>query len=195
MPGTDTSNLSETLVGFPRELLGSPTVSDTLETVALCDSNNIDVLVFFKDVGDINGFLEEIMSVSDLVCDGSTVQLDLHEMSLLLAQAGLADLSVGKNADNSAIFANALKLTSSRLAIVLGVLFGVAGEGLLLRSVPVLVEPSPELFGKMGSPDSSEGAEATRSLNVSNNANDNDGGCLHDGDGLDDLTFVHFCRE
>ena len=132
MPGTDTGDLSETLVGFPWELLSSPAMSNALETVSLGNSNNIDVFVLFEDGGDVYGFLEEIMSVVDLVSDGSTVQLDLHEMSLLLAQASLADLSVGKNADNSAVFADALKLTSSRLAAVLSVLLGVASEGLLL---------------------------------------------------------------
>ena len=195
MPGTDTGNLSETLVGFPWELLGSPTVSNTLETVTLGNGNNIDVLVFFKDGGDINGLLKEIVCVVDLVGDGSTVQLDLHEVSLLLTQASLADLSVGKNADNSTVFADALKLTSSRLVTVLGVLLGVAGESLLLRSVPVLVEPSPDFFGKVRSPDGGEGAEAAGSLNVSNDANNNDGGCLYNGDSLDNLTFVHFCGE
>jgi len=192
MPGTDTGNLSETLVSFPWELLGSPTVSNTLETVALGDGNNIDVLVLFKDSGDIDGLLKETMSILDLIGDGSAVQLDLHEVSLLLTQASLADLSMGKNADNSAVFADAVKLTSSRLATVLGVLLGVAGEGLLLRSVPVLVEPSPELFGKVSSPDGGEGAKTARGLDVSNNANNKDGGCLHNGDGLNNLTFVHF---
>ena len=113
MPGTDTSNLSETLVSFSWELLGSPSVSDTLETVALGDSDNIDVLVLFEDGGDINGLLEEIVGVFNLVWDGSTVHLNLHEMSLLLAQASLADLSVGKNTDDSAVFADALQLTGS----------------------------------------------------------------------------------
>lgn len=71
-------------------------------------------------------------------------------------------------------------------------LLGVAGKGLLLRSVPVLVEPSLEFLAKVRSPNSGEGAEATRSLNVSNNANNNDGGCLNDGDSFDNLFFVHF---
>ena len=71
-------------------------------------------------------------------------------------------------------------------------LLGVAGESLFLRSVPVLVEPSLELLAKVRSPDGGEGSEATRSLNVSNDANNEDGGCLHDGNGLNDLTFMHF---
>jgi len=182
-------------VGFPGKLLGSPAMSNALETVTLCNSNNVDVLVLFKDSGDFNRLLEETMSEVDLVGDGSAVQLDLHEVSLLLVQASLADLSVGKNADNSAVFADALKLTSSRLALILSVLLGITGEGLLFRSIPVLVEPSPEFFGEVRSPDSGESAEAARSLNISNNPNDNDGGCLHNADGLNNLTFVHFCRE
>ena len=182
-------------MGLSWELLGSPTVSNTLETVTLGDSNNIDVLILFEDGGDINGLLKEVVSVVDLVGDGSTVQLDFHEVSLLLPQTSLADLRVGKNADNSAVFADALELASSRLATVLGMLLGVPGEGLLLRSVPVLVEPAFELFGKVRSPDGGKGAEAAGSLNVSNNADNKDGGCLHNGDGLDNLTFIHFWRE
>ena len=195
MPGTDAGNLSKTLMGFSRELLGSPAVGNTLETVTLGYSNNINVLVLFKHSGDFNGLLKETISVVDLVGNGSTIQLDLHEVSLLLVQAGLPDLSVGKNADNSTVSADAFKLASSRLAIVLGVFLGIAGEGLLLRSVPVLVEPSPKLFGKMRSPNGGKGTEAARSLDVSNNANNHDWGCLHNGDGLNNLTFVHFCRK
>ena len=74
-------------------------------------------------------------------------------------------------------------------------LLGVTGKGLLLRSIPVPVEPSPEFLAKMGSPDSGETAEATRSLNVSNNTDNNDGGCLNDGDGFNNLTFVHLCQK
>ena len=195
MPGADTGNLSETLVGFSWEFLGSPTVGNTLEAVTLGDSNNVDVLVLLKNGGDVDRLLEEFLSVFDLVCDGSAVHLDFHEVSLLLTQASLADLSVGKDPDDSTVFADALQLTSSRLAAIFSVLLSVASEGLLLRSVPVLVEPSFKLFRKMRSPDGGEGAEAARSLNVSDDTNDEDGGSLHNGDGLNDLTFMHFWRE
>ena len=100
-------------MGFPWELLGSPTVSDTLETVTLSDGDNIDILILLEDGGDIHGFFEEFVGVFDLVGDGSAVHLDLHEVSLLLAQTGLANLSVGENADDSTVFADALQLTIS----------------------------------------------------------------------------------
>ena len=74
-------------------------------------------------------------------------------------------------------------------------LLGIAGEGLLLRSIPILVKPSLELFRKVRSPDGGEGAEATGSFDVSNNADNKDGGCLHNSNGLNNLTFVHFWRE
>lgn len=180
-------------MGFSWKLLGSPAVGNALKTVTFGDSNNVDVLVLFKDGRDIDGFLEFGLSEGDLVSDGSTVDLNLHEVSLLLAQTGLADLSVGKNADDSTVFTDALKLTISRLAAVLGVLLCVAGESLFLRSVPVPVEPSLELLAKVGSPDSGESPEATRSLNVSNDTDNNDGGCLDNCDCFNNLAFVHFC--
>ena len=39
MPGTDTSDLAETLVGLARKHLGAPTGGDTGETVTLGDGN------------------------------------------------------------------------------------------------------------------------------------------------------------
>lgn len=59
-------------------------------------------------------------------------------MRLLLLQARLADLSVRKHADDSAVLANAFKLAGSRLAAVLRGLLGVPRERLFLRAVPVL---------------------------------------------------------
>ena len=100
-------------MGFSGELLGSPTVGNTLETVTLCNGDDIDVFALFEDSGDLNGFLEKPASVVDLVGDGPSVHLDLHEMSLLLAQTYFSNLGVGKNADDSTVFADALKFTVS----------------------------------------------------------------------------------
>jgi hypothetical protein len=113
MPSADTSNLSETFVSFSWKLLGSPAVSNTLKAVTLGDSDNVDVLACFEDVGDFDGLLKETFGVVNLVGNGSSVYLDLHEVGPLLAQTGLADLSVGKNTDNSAVFTDALEFTVS----------------------------------------------------------------------------------
>lgn len=84
MPGTDTSDLTETLVSLARKLLGTPTGGDTLETVTLGDSDDIDHLVLLEDAVDGHLLLEETVAEVDLVGDGATVDLDLHEVGLLL---------------------------------------------------------------------------------------------------------------
>jgi len=45
MPGTDTSDLAQTLVRLAGKLAGTPTGSDTLETLTLCDTDDIDHVV------------------------------------------------------------------------------------------------------------------------------------------------------
>lgn len=58
MPSTDTGDLSETLVCLSRQLLGSPSAGDTLETMTLGHSNGINNFVLFEDGIDLNGLLE-----------------------------------------------------------------------------------------------------------------------------------------
>ena len=156
MPSTDTSNLTETLVCLARKLLGAPTRGNTVETVTLGDGNDINNLVLLEDAVDVDGLLEETLGEFNLVGNGATVDLDFHQVSLLLLKRGLADLGVGEHTDDS------------------GVLLGVLGEGLLLALVPVLVEAALELIAQVLGPDGSERAETTRSLNVSDNTNGNE---------------------
>ena len=193
VPCTNTGDLAETLVGLARQLLRTPTVSDTLETVTLGNGNDIDDFVLLEDRADGDGLLKEAVGKLDLVGDRATVNLNLHEMGLLLAETGLADLGVGKDAHDSAVFADSLKLPGDGLAAILGDLLGVAGEGLLLRAVPVLVEPTLELVGKVRGPDSGEGAETARSLDVADDTNNNHRWSLDNGNSLHDLTLVHLC--
>ena len=195
MPGTDTSDLAETLVGLARELLGTPTVGDTLETVTLRHRDDIDDLILLEHAGDLHGLLEQAVREFDLVRDRATVDLDLHEVSLLLGETGLADLGVGENTDNGAVLANALELASNRLSTILGVLLGVAGEGLLLGAVPVLVEPTLDGIGEMVSPDSGEGSEVTGSFDVTDETDSDKGRGFDNGDGFHNLTFVEFCDD
>ena len=167
MPSTDTSDLAKTLVGLARELLGTPTVSDTLKSVTLGDRDDVDDLVLLEDRRDLDGLFEQAVRELDLVRNRAAVDLDLHKVGLLLGEASLADLGVGKDTDDSAVLADALELASDRLATILGVLLGVAGERLLLGAVPVFVEPPLELVREMGGPDGSEGDRKSTRLNSS----------------------------
>lgn len=173
MPSTDTSDLAETLVRLARKLLGTPTSSDTVETVTLGDTNDIDHLVLLEDGADLDGLLKEAIAESDLVGDGTTVDLDLHKVGLLLLERGLADLSVGEDTDDGAVLLDALELAGDASTAVVGVLLGILGESLLLALVPVLVEATLNLVAQMLGPDGGEGSETTGSLNVAHKT-DND---------------------
>lgn len=112
MPCTDTSHLSETLVCLSGELLGTPSAGNALETVTLGDSDRIDHLVLLEDCVDLNWLLEQSVAELDLVCDASTVDLDFHQVCLLLLERSRADLGMCKDADDCAVLLHALELTS-----------------------------------------------------------------------------------
>jgi len=112
-------------------------------------------------------------------------------VSLLLLKTSLSDLGVGENSDDSAVLSDPLQLSGDGSSRGLGVLLGVLGEGLLLGSVPVLVEPPLELIGKVLGPDGGEGSESSRGLDVTDDTDDDHGGSLDDGDGLNNLSLVH----
>lgn len=169
MPCTDTSDFAETLVSLARKLLGAPPAGDTGETVTLGNSDNINHLVLLEDGVDGDGLLEEAVSKIDLVGNGSTVDLDLHKVGLLLLERSLADLRVGKNTDDSAVLLDPLEVLSDGSTAVLSVLLGVLGEGLLLGLVPVLVEAPLDLVAQVLSPDSGKRAETAGSLDIADN--------------------------
>jgi hypothetical protein len=171
MPSTDTSDLSETLVGLARKLLGTPTGGDTVVSVTLGNGNDINHLILLEDAGDVDGLLEELLAEGNLVGDGATVDLDLHKVGLLLLERGLSDLSVGEDTDDGAVLLDALELAGDRGTVVLGVLLGVLGESLLLALVPVLVESALDLVAQMLGPNGGEGSQASGSLDVSNKTN------------------------
>ena len=87
MPGADTGNLAETSVGLAGKAGDTPTCHHTLVTLTLCDTNDVNHLILLED--SINGdfLLKEVVAIVHLVCDGATIDLDFHEVSLLLLQA------------------------------------------------------------------------------------------------------------
>lgn len=172
MPSTNTSNLSQTLVSLTRKLLGTPTGSNAVEAMTLSDTDDIDHLILLEDRINGDRLLEQVTSEIDLVGDGAAVDLDLHEVGLLLLERGGADLGVGEDADDGAVLLDALELAGDGGTVVLGVGLGVAGEGLLLGLVPVLVEAALDLIGQVLGPDGGEGAETTGGFDV---ADDTDG--------------------
>lgn len=92
MPGTNTGNLTQTLVGLAGQFLGMPTGSDTLETLTLGDTNAIDHFVLAEDIADGDGLFQVFLNPFNLIFNGTTVQLDFHNMGLLLALLDQTDL-------------------------------------------------------------------------------------------------------
>lgn len=191
VPGSNTGDLTETLVGLTGKTGDSPAGDDTLESVTLGDTTGVDHLVLLEDGADSHWLLEVIADESNLVGDGSSVDLDLHDVSLLLAEADLFDLGVGEGTHDCAVLGDLVALSLDGSTIGLGVLSLVLGEGPLgLGLVPVLVEPTAALLGEVLSPDGGDGSQATGGLDVSDHADDHHGGSLDDGDSLADLLLV-----
>lgn len=72
-----------------------------------------------------------------------------------------------------------------------GILLGILGVSLALRLRPILVEATLNIVTQVLSPDGSQGLETTGSGNVTNDTDNDHGGSLDDGDGLNNLLLVH----
>jgi len=119
MPSSDTSDFAETFVGFPWEFLGSPTAGDTLFSVTLVDSDDVNHLVLGENVADRDLLLEQFPGVSHLLSDVSTVHLDFHQVSLLQLKWEKFWLSVCNDADDLAELGDLLEVVIDLLLSVL----------------------------------------------------------------------------
>jgi len=189
MPGTDTSDLSETSVSLSVESGDTESLDDTLGTLTLGDSDSVNALVILEDLSDGNLLLELAVGPVDLLGDVASVDLDLHDVRLVLSELELADLGGDENSDDSAVLLDSLKISldGGLGLIVLGESLGVLGESLLLGGHPVLVESSLDILVKLGSPDGGEGTESTGGLDVTDKSDNLDRGALNDGGGLNDI--------
>jgi len=191
MPSSDTSNLSQPFVGLARKSGNSPTFDDTLETVTFGDTDDVDHLVLVEDGSDIDGLLEKVLGEVNLLGDGTSVDLDLHQVSLLLSVSELADLGVGQDSDDGAVLLDLSDIGIDGLVLVLRkILKSIFGESLLLGLVPVLVETSSDIIAQMLSPHGLEVSDSERSFDVADDTDWDHWGSFNDGDGLDDFLLV-----
>ena len=191
MPSTNTSNLTKTTVSLTRKTSGTPTSGNTFITLTLGNTNGIDHFVHFEDIADLHFLFQETLGESDLLFHGTTVDLDFHQMSLLLTNLQLLDLSVGKNTNDLAIVHNLLQLFFHiLLTFGSGKTSSVVGESLLLALVPVLVETTLARIVHMFSKNGGESAETLGSLDVTDNTNNNHRRSFEDGDSFDNFLLV-----
>lgn len=172
MPRPDTSDLAEPLVRLPRQFLRAPSTRHALESLPLRHRNRINHLVLLENRADLNRLFEQPFPEIHFIRDAAAVDLDFHQVGFLLLERGLADLGVGEDADDGAVFLDALELAVDGLAGLFGVLFGGFGEGLLFGFVPVFVEAAFYFVAEMFGPDGGEGAEAAGGFDVADEADD-----------------------
>merc|ERR1711935_278043 len=111
MPGTDTSDLSETSMGLSGESGDTESLDDTSCSLTSGDTNNVDHLVVVEELTDGDILLELGLSELDLVSDGSTVNLDFHEVGLLLSKVELIELGASKASDGGAVLLHSLDVS------------------------------------------------------------------------------------
>jgi len=141
MPCSDACNLSKSLVSLSWKSSCSPSRRNSFESVSLGNSDRVDNFGIFENSVYGNEFLEKSNSEVNLLFDGSSVNLDFHDVSLLVDDSDLLDLSVGDNSNNGGVL---LELSDFGLEerLVFQMSLRVLGEGLLLRLIPVLIKSS-----------------------------------------------------
>ena len=184
MPGSNTSDLSATSVRFALKSLDCESLHHTLGSLTLGHSNHVKALTVLKHLRHLNLLLEALLGELDLVSNGSSIELDLHDVSLVLSETKLADLSGDDDTDNGAVLLNAGSVLGNWLLGSLLISVGILGEGLLLGLGPVLVESSLHILVEVLGPDGGQSAETTWGHDVSNETNNFDGWGLNDRDGV-----------
>jgi len=189
MPSTNTGDLSETSMCLTVKTADIESLDDTGHTLAARDTDSIDALAHLEDLTDANLLLEFALGPVDLLGDGATVNLDLHDVSLVLTESKLADLSGADDTDNRGVLLDSLEISGvvrlGRLVLVLAV--DILGECLLLGQVPVFVEAALDIVVQVLGPDGAESAETAGGWHVADQSNDLHGGALDDRHGVDDI--------
>ena len=194
VPGTDTSNLAVATVSLAGQLADAETTNDTHVTLTLGGTDHIDTLVLGEDLVDRDGLLKEADGKVKLLLNVlTTVDLDLHKVSLALTKRDLVDLGVSEHTDDRALLLHLLK---SGLHVGVKVLvLGVLGESLPLAGVPVLVEATLALVGKVLSPDGGDAVKTGGGVLVADDTDDDHRRSLKDGHSLKDLLLVQQLAE
>uniref|UniRef100_W5KPP6 Uncharacterized protein n=1 Tax=Astyanax mexicanus TaxID=7994 RepID=W5KPP6_ASTMX len=188
MPGTNTGHL--TLIKAHFRL-----VTLTLVAMTLGYSNDVNHLILAEHSVDGNSLLKLLSGPVNLVGDGASIQLNLHQVGPLLPQGQQSHLRRKDTDDLAVLFHGSKVLLQLLLALIILPLLAILGESLLLGLRPVQVpQTTPALITEMLSEDGLEGAQTTRCLDVAHKANHNHGRSLDDCDCLNHLLFVDLSR-
>mmetsp|Transcript_5725 Transcript_5725/g.18643 ORF Transcript_5725/g.18643 Transcript_5725/m.18643 type:complete len:458 (-) Transcript_5725:10-1383(-) len=190
MPGADAGDLPEAAVGLAGEAGDAPARDDALGAVAFGGAAAVDHFRRVEDRIHGNFLLEEGLRILNLLRHGgAAVDLDFHEVGLLLPKLQLLHLRMRDQPHHGAVLGDAFELLVDVLARRF-VLLGVLGHGLPLGLVPVLVEPALHFFRKETGPDGRQAPQTVRRLDVPDDPDSHHRRRFQDGHGLDDLLLV-----
>merc|ERR1719354_318795 len=165
MPCSNTGNLTQTLMGLAGQLLGVPSAGYT---------NDVQTLVLGKDLSDWDFLLKMLSSPVNLIGNGTTIQLDFHNMSLPLPLVQNFHLGMDNNSDGISMLLQQVQiLLDLLLAKLISPLSAHLGERPLGGFVPTLDVSPLDLFADVLSKNSLKGLRTSRSLDITNNSNYN----------------------
>jgi len=144
-----------------------------------------------EHLGDFNFLLEQTSCEINLSSDVSTVDLDLKKICNLLSELQLANLGVGKNADDLAVLFDTVKFELN-FSWLFSSLLSILGKSLPLGSVPVLVKATFHVVRQVVRPNSGKSAKAIGCFDVSNDTDGDHRRGLEDGDSLNGFLLVKF---
>jgi len=182
MPRTNTGDFPETSMGLTVKSGATESLDGTGHTLTAGNSDGVDDFVHVEDFGNLDLLLEFAVGEVDLLTEGATVNLNFHNVGLVLAEVELANLGGSEDADGRAVLLDAGEVTVDGAFISFSelVLLGVLGESLLLGVHPVLVHAPLDGDIEVGSPDGGQRAETTGCLNVADESDDFHRGALND---------------
>lgn len=112
MPGTDTSNLSETSVSLSWESVDTESLDNTNGSLTSGNGNGINHLILLEDLADLDLLLEVILAPLDLGFNITTIDLDFHDVGNLLSEVShLINLGGNENSDGRAVLSDSFNVS------------------------------------------------------------------------------------
>jgi len=151
MPSSDTSNLSKTSVSLSGKFLDTESLYDTLDSFTTSNTDCINTFVSIENLTKFNFLLEMIVGVLDFISDFTTIKLNFHDVSLVLAELKKTDLGGNEDTDNGTVLFDTFEITvdgAGALGIFLESI-SILGESLLLGISPVSVETTLNISIKL----------------------------------------------
>ena len=189
MPGTNTSDLSETSSSLSWKSRDTESLDNTLSTLTSGNGDGIDHLVVLENFTDGDFTLELGDSPVNLSVDVSTIDLDFHEVGLLSSHLQFIELSGAEDSDDGAVLSDSLDISVNVLLGVfwLRIFLSVVLESVFLGNVIVLIESSDDTGWEVLSPDGRESSKSSWGINVTDHTDNLDGWGLDNSDWLDDI--------